>query len=351
MKISMKKILFVEPWNGSSFLNHKGIVLDVSPHGFDSGSACYGSIFVNEDDPENLFLFYAGASDVQWSRSSIGLAVSNDALTFKKMSGNPILEDSPKSFCYKQALSPVVTRVGNRFFMILSGKPAANAARRIGIAYADDVKGPWRIIGELIKPTQFWEGNAIDNGPSVVKLDDETILLYYSSLMIPKAYDFLTVLKRYAARRIGLLKVRIRGTSLSQIEAMRFSGNPLKHLNGPKRSWNESVFCPGHLKLNGTHYLFPAASTYSIGFPYKQYIGIATSNSPYFPKEKTRTTKIIDGPSEKTKIIPNIKSEIALDTPSAYFDIEKRKLLLYYSVADRANEVWKTALTTFDLAD
>lgn len=328
---------------------HHGVVLDTSRRGFDRAAACYGSIFLHEDDPKNLFLFYAGAKDTQWSHSTIGMAVSNDAFNFQKMRSNPILEGSPKSFCHKEALSPVVTRVGNRFYMVLSGKPTVKASRRIGIAYADDPKGPWRIIGELIKPTQFWEGNAIDNGTSIVKLDDETILIYYSSITSPKAFDIFTILRRYPIRRIGILKVRIRGTSLSNIEALRFSGNPLKHLNGPKGSWNESVFSPGSIQLNGTRYLFPAASTYSVGFPYKQYIGLATSNSPYFPKNASQTTKLIDGPTEKSQIIPDIKSEIALDTPAPYLDAEKRKLFLYYSVADRANEVWKIALTTFDL--
>jgi len=328
---------------------HHGIVLDMSLNGFDRGGACCGSVFTPEDNPKDLFLFYVGAQDDQWSHSAIGLATSNDAFNFQKLSNNPVLEGSPHSFCYKEAVSPVVTRVGNRFYMILSGQPTPRASRRVGIAYADDPKGPWHIIGELIKPTQLWEGNDIDNGLSIVKLDDETVLIYYSSITSTKAFDIFSLLRRYAIRRIGILKVRIRGTSLSSIEALRFSGNPLKHLNGSKGSWNESVFSSGYIKLNGIHFLFPAASTYSVGFPYKQYIGMVTSNSLYFPNEKSRIKKLIDGPLEKTQIIPGIKSEIALDTPVPYVDVEKRRLLLYYSVADRASEKWRVALTTFNL--
>ena len=330
---------------------HYGVVLNVSSNEFDRGSVAFGSIFINEDDLSNVFLFYSGAHDSQWSHSAIGLAISDDRLKFRRISSNPVLEGDFRSFCCREVTTPAVIRLGNRFYMVFSGRASLKASRRIGIAYAGDPKGPWHIIGELIKPTQFWEGNGIDNGPSIVKLDDETILLYYSSLTSPKAYDIFTLLRRYPIRRIGILKVRIRGTSLSNIEAMRFSGNPLKHLNGPKRSRNESVFCPGYIKLNDTHYLFPAASTYSVGFPYKQYIGMVAGNSPYFPKETSQTRKLIDGPSEKNKIIPNIKSEIALDTPSPYLDVEKHKLFLYYSVADRAREMWKIALTTFDLEE
>ena len=330
-------------------LTHHGIVIDTSTSGFDQGVASFGSVFVDEDDPQTLFLYYAGGQNDRMIHSAIGLAVSENGFKFRKEGSGPVFAATSGSFCYIQAITPVVTKIRNRFYMILSGKPSIDSSRRIGIAYADDPKGPWHIIGELIKPAHLWEGNGIDNGPSIAKLDNETILLYYSSITTPKSYDIGTFLRRYPIRRIGILKMRIRGTSRSSIEAMRFSGNPLKHLNGSKRSWNESVFCPGYIKLNDTHYLFPASSTYSVGFPYKQYIGMVSGDSPYFPKATSQTRKLIDGPSERTRIIPNIKGEIALDTPSPYLDIKKRKIFLYYSVADRASEKWKIALTTFNL--
>jgi len=330
-------------------MEHQGIVLDVSPKGFDEGVASFGSIFVDADDQRTLYLYYAGAQSDRMIQSAIGLAVTKDGLRFEKVAHEPVFAPSYGSFCHAQTVTPIVTKIRNRFYMILAGKPSLESARRIGIAYADDPKGPWNLIEELIKPSQFWEGNGVDNGPSIAKLDNETILLYYSSITSTKSYDIGAIIRRYPVRRIGLLKVRIRGTSSSQIEAMRYSGNPLKHLNGPKGSWNESVFCPGYIKINDTDYLFPTGSTYSVGFPYKQYIGTVTSNSPYFKKETCRTAKLIDGPMEKTKIMPNIKGEIAMDTASPYLDAEKRKLFLYYSVADRADGIWKIALTTFDV--
>lgn len=329
---------------------HHGVVLDASNDGFDRGSACYGSIFTSADDPGKIYLYYTGAEDTEWSRASIGLAESDDGFNFRKISNQSLFEEHSQSFCRKEALSPAIVGLQNRLYMVFSGKPTATAARRIGIAHADDPKGPWHIVGELRKPTEFWEGNAIDNGLSVVKLDDESILVYYSNVTSARAFDIPALVRRYPIRRIGILKVRIHRAALSGIEASRFSGNPLRHLNGPKGSWNESVFSPGYIQLNGMGYLLPAASTYSVGFPFKQYIGAVVSNSPYFPEEKSQLVKLIDGPSEKTQIIPNIKSEIALDTPSPKFDAEKRKLFLYYSVADRADKKWKIALTTFDLA-
>lgn len=327
---------------------HHGIVFGSANEALAMNSASMGSIFSIGSDSK-LYLFYTVAPRSDWSKSTIGLATSSDGINFRENSHDPIIEVGTGSSGQAQTLNPAVVRLKNKFYMVLSGKHSPDSYRNIAIAYADDPEGPWHVIGELIKPTHFWEGNAIDNGCSLAKLDDESFLVYYSSLTAPKLYDVFTFLRRYPIRRIGILKVRVHGTTRSSIEAMHFSGNPLSHLNGSKGSWNESVFCPGYLRTDDTHFMFPAASTYSIGFPYKQYIGLARSNSSYFVKEGLYVEKLIDGPLEKTQIIRGIKGEIALDTASPYLNSEKSKLYLYYSVADRADETWKIALTTFDL--
>jgi hypothetical protein len=327
---------------------HHGIVLDVSSSGFDRCSVDFGSIFVDENDPGTIFLFYSGTRDAQWSHSALGLALSNDAFKFRKISDNPILEGNSQSFNHRETLTPVITRVGNRFYMVFSGRRSSNKSRRIGIAYADDPKGPWHILGEILKPTHVWEGVHLDNGPALVKLDETSFLIFYSNLDNSQ-FDIFAFLRRYPLRRIGIAKVRIQGPSLSQIEVYKLSTNPLKHLNGARGDWNESVFCPGYFQLNGMHYMVPAASTYSVGSPYKQYIGIASNNTAYFNKACTNIEKLIDGPSEGSEIIPNIKSQICLDSPSPLLIKEKNKLFLYYSIADRTDYVWKIALTTFDL--
>jgi len=73
---------------------------------------------------------------------------------------------------------------------------------------------------------------------------------------------------------------------------------------------------------------------------------MVTDSSPYFQKPQ-QISILIDGPTEKNKIIPTIRSEIALDTPCPL--IRKNKLLLYYAVMDRADGIWKTALTIFHI--
>lgn len=142
-----------------------------------------------------------------------------------------------------------------------------------------------------------------------------------------------------------ILKLKIRGPK--DIEALKFRYNPLDRLNGVKGSWNESLFCPGCLRIGENYFLFPSASMYSIGFPYKQYIGLNIDSTPYFASPKLIRI-LIDGPREKNQIMHNIKDEIALDTPSPI--IVNDKLYLYYAVMDRADNIWKTALTIFSLA-
>lgn len=321
---------------------HRGTVLDVSHGRFDSGATASETIFVDEEDPDNIYLFYTGAEDTRWSHTSIGLATSKDGMNFRKADQlNPVIENQRDSFCSKQALTPVVTRVGNHYYMILAGKPSSRKGRRIGVAYADDPRGPWKVIGELIRSKKNWEGNDIELGPCITKVNESESIVYYSNTSNKWPLSLLFG-PRYVLRRIGILKLKI--TSPSSIKAYRCEGNPLKHLNGPKGSWNESLFCPGYLRIQDTHYLFPATSTYSMGFPCKQYIGMITDSSPYF-QEPQQTSILIDGPTEKSKIMPKIKSEIALDTPCPL--IRKNKLFLYYAIMDRGGSVWKTALTIF----
>ena len=323
---------------------HRGVVLDVSPRKFDSGAATSETIYVDEEDPGTIYLFYTGAEDTHWSYTSIGLATSKDGINFRKANElNPIIEDQRGTFCSKQALTPAVTRVGNNLYMILAGKPSSRKGRRIGIAYADDPRGPWRIIGELIRPNKTWEGNDIDLGPRIAKTNKNELIVYYSNVS-NKWRARLLLGRRFVLRKIGILKLKIK--SPSNIEAYRYEGNPLEHLNGPKGSWNASLFCPGYLETQDAHCLFPTASTYSIGFPYKQYIGMVIDSSPYFQKPQ-QISVLINGPTEKHKIIPTIRSEIALDTPCPL--VRKNKLLLYYGVMDRADDIWKTALTIFNI--
>ncbi|MEM2741384.1 MAG: hypothetical protein QXD95_04480 [Nitrososphaeria archaeon] len=319
---------------------HKGIVLDAKREHFDSGGAAFATVFYDKEVSREYLMFYTGVKD-EWSKAYIGLAISYDGINFRKLN-EPIL--NPEDFNYREAVTPVIFRVKNKFYMVFAGAPYGKG-RRICLAYSDDIKGPYLFLRVLIKPEYLWEGTSIDLGPSIFKLSENEILIFYSNVSnkflehLLKPEYWLTHLW---LRRIGILRLKI--TSPEDVEIHRISS--LKHLNGPKGSWNESLFCPGYFNLESRHYLLPAASTYSVGFPYKQYIGLVIDSSPFFRRPKSFTI-LIDGPKEKEHIIPGIRSEVALDTPCPI--IIGDKLYLYYAVMDRADNMWKTALTIFPL--
>ena len=303
-----------------------------------------------------MFLFYSGVPDIRWSHGAIGLAISTDGFNFRRIRSNPVIDGSKGLFYAKEGVFPAVVRVKNRFYMVFTCRFSDKSPRLLGIAYADDLKGPWNVIGRLIKPSYAWEGNNLDNGPGIAHLSEDTILVYYSSLSrrITFGETVGKGLRRlripfpyfYFVRRIGVLKVKIRGTAKSKIEALRYVNNPLGHLNGPRGCWNESLFCPGYMSFEKTHYLFPAASIYS-SYPAKQYIGFAASVKSFFPADGTSIRKLIEGSTEKNQIMPDSIGEIALDTPSAVLRPNGDEIFLYYGVMDRKAGVWKTALSTF----
>ena len=171
---------------------HKGVVLDVSKHGFDAGAATFGTAFYDEDSGE-LYLFYTGAYDTNFTRASIGLAISTNFLSFRKLS-EPVL--SCEELNFKEALTPTVFRVGNYFYMAFACRPFKKG-RRICLAFSDDPKGPWNFIKVVAKPEHLWEGNNIDLGPSSIKVSENEVLIYYSNVVFyAKRYQILFYLTR-----------------------------------------------------------------------------------------------------------------------------------------------------------
>jgi hypothetical protein len=191
----------------------------------------------------------------------------------------------------------------------------------------------------IASPKFGWEGLSIDLGPSLVSIQEDEVLAYYSNSLNNLPLSLLGVkYMKYLRRRIGILKIRVK--SPKSVVASRYSGNPLQ-LNGPKGSPAESLFCPGHFQLGDSHYLVPTMSTYSSGFPFHQYIGLVTGSTPYFAEAQS-VSVLIDGPAEKESIL-NSHAEVAFDTPCPV--VRDEKIYLYYSAMDRRDLVWKTVLT------
>ena len=328
-------------------MRHVGSIIKPSSESFDAGGSTFCCAFVDQDDPRTTYLYYTGASEPGWSHYSIGLAMSSDGQQFNKVSElNPLVDGKTGEFNSQISLTPAVVKVNGNFYMFFAGGRQrlfrVPARTSIGVAFADDPRGPWTSLGEIAKPDERWEGWGIDLGPSIVNLGEGKLLIYYSNVhgKFPvKASS--PVLPKYLRRHLGVLRVSIR--SRTTITAQKYRANPLRHLNGPQGSPSESLFCPGYFSLGKHHILLPSMSTYSLGFPFRQYVGIVTDSSPFFVDAAT-VSVLIDGPAQKS--ILEAKTEIALDTPSPV--LRRDELYLYYSAMDRADGIWKIALSIID---
>jgi len=327
---------------------HRGVVVNVGED-IDSKGASFPCVFSGKRG--DIYLFYSAARDVEYHESTICLAVSRDGISFEKI--GKALANQEGSFCRCNALTPAVFEAGGLYHMLLAGASKEGSPRRIGVASAEDLAGPWRVEREILKPRDAWEGNDIDLGPGICT---ESMTAYYSNVskkrILPKVFRKLETLKRRTlgekwwqklVRKIGMLELRFEAEGIS---GRRFKGNPLSHLNGPRGSWNESLFCPGYVKWKETHLLLSASSIYSRGPPFGQCIGLTKGDSPYFEKA-SEMKKLIDGSEEKDMVLPGAIGEIALDTPSPI--ILNDELWLYYAVMDRHDNIWKTALSTYEI--
>jgi sucrose-6-phosphate hydrolase SacC (GH32 family) len=312
---------------------HVGVILSPSKSS-DLGGSSFSCLF-KEADAQEYYLYYSGATDQNWTKATIQVAKSADGLRFEKQKGDPLISTG------KETVTPAVFKADGNYWMVFAFRPENRPGRRIGIASADNPLGPWEFVRTLIEP-EGWESESIDIGPSIVNISGNEKLVFYSNVTSGRFLGLGP--RRPIYRRIGILRLKVSGSR--SVEVKRWDKNPLTHLNGDKGSWNESLFCPGYFSLKGKSYLLPSGSTYSLGFPYKQYVGLIEGGSPFF-EDSTAKSILISGPEEKTRIIPTIKGEIALDTASPI--IKEGDLWMYYAVMDRADGIWKTALSIFSI--
>lgn len=371
-------------------MEHVGPVLPLDQVG--QAHATYACAFFDEDTDET-FLFYTEATP-DWSESHIEVAVSNDGIKFK-----PLSREEPLVKYGRMTLTPAVFKVDDTFYMAFAFE-GSDRERRIALARANDILGPYKILGELARPTALWEGHAVDLGPSVARISDRELLLFYSNTrtmwgFVHRTLERHTLLKRgrmnvilsrrragllldrgqFGAllglrrmsfflgfklinislknrhvrvtpgrRRIGILRIKV--TKAGRCLVSRYERNPLGHLNGEWGSWCESLFCPGYMKIGHMHVLLPTAARHSTGLPYDHFIGVYLDETPYFERPVMRSI-LINGPEEKAKISSHAEGTLLLDTPSPI--VKDDMLWLYYALADTSDLIWTTALSIFEI--
>jgi len=239
----------------------------------------FASAYLDESTGET-FLFYSDAS-LDWSTSCVSVAVSRDGISFR-----PLEEGRALVRFGQRSMGPALFRAAGKFFMAFAFE-GRSGVRGIALARADDLLGPYEVLGVLAGPRCLWEGTAIDIGPSVAPVSEREFLVFYSNVLVFWRYLYASLRSRgpstYRAplkrrspaallrslipgrRRLGILRLRI--TRAGHVLAARYERNPLSHLNGRWGSWRESLFCPGYMELDGQHLLFPTAAIYSRGRP------------------------------------------------------------------------------------
>ena len=338
---------------------HVGIVLSCDD--VEQRHTGFASAYFNEDTGET-FLFFSDAP-LDWRMSCVSVAVSGDGISFKLLEeGRSLVRFGQKS------MGPAVFRAEGKFFMAFAFEEHPAHERGIALARADDLLGPYEVLGVLARPRYLWEGTAIDIGPSVAGVSEREFLIFYSNVLMlwrylyaplrdkgpasshgpPKHRSFKALLHSVILdrRRLGILRLRI--TRTGHVLAARYEHNPLDHLNGRLGSWCESLFCPGYMRLNGQHVLLPTAAIYSKGPPFRHFIGVFMSSSPFFEKAVEKYV-LIDGLLEKEQIAPRIRGGLLLDTASPV--MKGDELWLYYAVSGERDRTWRTALSIFSLPE
>jgi len=303
---------------------------------FDSYSVAFPSLF---RENKEIFLYYTGSPDRNWSFASIGVAWSKDGLNFTRKRDSILMDQFLSDFAC-EAVTPAVARVRSDYFMVLSGRKHRYNRRVLGIAHSDEPKGPFTLIKKIHKPIEPWEGFSIDNGTTLIKEEEDTLILYYSNCA-PSLTDF--ILRKPFRRSIGILKIKIRGADQDSIETLYPRTNPIISLSGDIGEWNESVFCPGYLLNNDNRNLFFAASRYTAKHSL-QSIGYVTVDSPYIRRVIGKPKKLIDHTNFKLKK----GTPLAFDSPSP-LTIGDGKIFLFYSVMDRRIGSWKIMRNTIEL--
>jgi predicted GH43/DUF377 family glycosyl hydrolase len=183
---------------------HLGVILEPSDSCFNSVASSFGCLFLEDG---RYYLYYTGVShqtrEDMWDRSFIGIAESLDGKSFRKYSGNPVLDNGG------QVTTPALFKAYGKYWMAHAFTPKNSPFRRIGIAMADDPLGEWKFVKELLIPEEWWEGNSIDMGPAVINMSETSHFVLYNNVTWPRMSRISHILKHhilrhgYMIRRLG----------------------------------------------------------------------------------------------------------------------------------------------------
>ena len=151
------------------------------PGAWDSGTIFLPKALVHDG---HVYLFYSGTAGVtpEMGPVSIGVAVSNDGLTFANWDDNPILASGSGFDAY--AVSEGVPFFdGESFVLLYNARQTVGhgPGRSIGRASAPAAEGPWKKDAEAVLtvgPPGAWDSGFVS--PNCVVTTQTGYVLYYS---------------------------------------------------------------------------------------------------------------------------------------------------------------------------
>jgi len=229
---------------------------------WDSDLVCHSTVIKHN---KKFYMFYDGSPKKAW-KEAIGIATSDDLLSWQKLKENPVLRNGSYWWDSHHVSRCSVMKAKNVFYMFYAGHDGV--CERIGIAKSRDLitwkKLSRKPILDLGKVGE-WDDRFVSD-PKVIRVGNY-YLMSYTGLKEPNSEISKTLANSHFTHAKGGVGIAY---SKNLINWKKFSQNPILE-SGKKGSWDQDEASRADfVKTGGKFYLFYTGVN---GFKYS--IGIA----------------------------------------------------------------------------
>jgi hypothetical protein len=221
---------------------------------WDSGGATFASVISDTIADEYRMYYHGWGSTSPCTGSCIGLATSEDGLTWTKYGTTPVMTPT-LTWNAGGVRVPIVWMEGARYYMIYTGRDASG---NMQVGFADSANGiKWRKYATPVFNDPTWAHDSTENW-GVIKVGSE-YLMWYSN---------------FGARQSGIARTTILTNTWT-----RYPTTPIFASSGGPGSYTYSQYCPFTFKYGGYYYVL--VPSYNWVSDYARYY-LYRSVDPYF---------------------------------------------------------------------